>query len=48
MISNLTRNKLIKILTFLLKVDDIEIIKYALESLIEELKEGKKHDNDKQ
>jgi predicted MarR family transcription regulator len=46
MIPNLTRKKLVKILTFLLKVDDIEIIKYALESLIEELKEGK--NNDKQ
>jgi hypothetical protein len=47
MISKLTRNKLIKIISFLLEVDDIEIIKCALESIIEELKEGKKNAQDK-
>jgi len=36
--------KLIKILKLLLEIDDIDIIKYSLESLVEDLEENKKDD----
>jgi len=38
----MTYSKIIKILKLLIEIEDIEIIKYSLESLIEDLEENNK------
>jgi hypothetical protein len=42
MINIYDKKYLIKILKVLLKIDDIEIMKYTIESIIEELEENNK------
>ncbi len=41
-----TLNKVLKVLKVLLQLDDIEIIKYTIESLIEELEDLAKKSKD--
>lgn len=40
------KNKLIAILDSLLKINDLEVIKFAIESLLEELKESESNESD--
>lgn len=43
---NLTRKKLVELFNVLLKIDDIEIIKCVIESLLEDLEQKNQEDDE--